>query len=458
MRIEDTDRARYVPGAEEEIFEARRWLGLEPDESPEKGGDYGPYRQSERLGLYRKYAEELVEKGAAYYCFCSKERLEEVRQGCARRKEPPMYDGRCRELDPREAEERAEDDESYVIRLKVPREGVIKFIDLVRGEIEVENRVIDDQILLKSDGFPTYHLANVVDDHLMEITHIIRGEEWLSSVPKHILLYEAFGWKPPIYAHTPLLRGKDKSKLGKRHGALPVLDYRERGFLPEAILNYLAQLGWTHPEEKDFFELSEMVGRFELEDINPTAPVFDAEKLEWFNGKWIRSLSVEELAERIEDFEKRDRRGVVANFSSRSDAESQTEVCYYDQERWLEIIPLVQERMKTLADFEPIAGFFFEAPEVDPKLLIQKGRTKEEAKGMLETAVEIIGEGSLDRDRLEREFRTKAAERGWKMGEICMAVRIAITGKICSPPLFESMVILGRDETLARLERAGGLL
>ena len=438
LRIEDTDQARLVPGAEEEIFKSLSWLGLEPDESPEKGGPFGPYRQSERLDIYQKYAEELVKKGAAYYCFCSPERLEEVRRRSRDRKEPPMYDGYCRKLDPRVAAERVEADESYVIRLKVPREGVTKFHDLVRGGIEVENRVIDDQILLKSDGYPTYHLANVVDDHLMEISHIIRGEEWLSSVPKHILLYQAFGWEIPVYAHTPLLRGKDRSKLSKRHGALPILDYRKQGFLPEALLNYIALLGWTHPEEKDFFDLEEMIQAFELEDLNTTAPVFDPEKLEWLNGKWIRQLGVAELNEKLK----------AKNEKLRE----------LDKEKQVAIVTLVQERMATLNDFEYLTGFFFKAPEFDLKLLVQRSRTKEEAREMLETAIEILSEGNLDCDFLEKEFRAKAEEHGWKMGELCMPARVAITGKTASPPLFESMKILGSEETLSRLQKALELL
>ncbi|OQX50599.1 glutamate--tRNA ligase [candidate division CPR3 bacterium 4484_211] len=461
LRIEDTDRTRYVPEAEVEIFEALRWLGLEPDESPENGGEYGPYRQSERLEIYKKYAQELINTGAAYYCFCSKERLEEVRQKCSQEKQPPMYDSHCRKLDPREAKDRAKGGESYVIRLKVPQEGVTRFTDLVRGEIAVENRCIDDQVLLKSDGFPTYHLANVVDDHLMEISHIIRGEEWLPSVPKHILLYNAFGWKPPIYAHTPLLRGKDKSKLGKRHGALPALDYREQGFLPKAVLNYLAQLGWTHPEEKDLFDLSEMIKKFELADINTTAPVFDAEKLTWLNGKWIRSLSTERLAEKVKmwlEYKPTSRHPEEAVATEGSQGDSSPPKADQNDGKTtdlLGLVPLIQKRMKTLADFEPMTDFFFGAPEINSELLTQKGQTKEGIKKMLETAMEIINQiGVGDRDQLESKFRAKAAENSWKMGELCMAVRVAITGKTVSPPLFESLAILEKSEVLKRLRTA----
>lgn len=436
LRIEDTDRERYVAGAEVEISESLRWLGLEPDESPEKGGPFGPYRQSERLDIYKKYALELVERGAAYYCFCSKDRLEELRGKCEAEHRSPMYDGCCREGSLKEAEKRVAAGEPYVIRLKVPREGVTQFQDVVRGEIEIENVVIDDQVLLKSDGFPTYHLANVVDDHLMEITHIIRGEEWLSSVPKHVLLYQAFGWEIPVYAHTPLLRGTDKSKLSKRHGALPILDYRAPGFLPEALRNYLALLGWTHPEEKEVFDLAEMIDRFELSALNTTAPVFDFEKLTWLNGKWLRSLSSDELAARLESFGDQ----------------------HLPREKVLAILPLVQERMETLPDFEALTTFFFTAPEVDLELLVPKGRTNEETKAMLAATAEVLEAGNLDRDWLEAEFRSQAEKNGWKMGELCMAVRVAVTGAIISPPLLESLPILGKDEVLSRLERAQSLL
>ncbi len=444
LRIEDTDRSRYDAKSEKEIYELLNWLGLTPDESPEIGGEYGPYRQSERVGIYQKYAQQLVEQGEAYYCFCSSERLEKVRAECRACGEPPMYDRCCRDLDPREAEERAKEDESYVIRLKVPLEGSTKFHDVVRGDIEVENRIIDDQVLLKSDGFPTYHLANVVDDHLMEISHIIRGEEWLSSVPKHIILYEAFGWEPPVYAHTPLLRGKDGSKLGKRHGAQPALEYREQGYLPEALLNYLALQGWTPPaggpEEKEFFGLEEMIDKFKLEDLDATAPVYDEDKLKWLNGKWIRALSTAELISKFK----------ILNLKF---LESVSE------ERLERIVSLVQERMETLRDFEDLAGFFFTAPEVDKELLVEQAHGSEaEVKAILASAQEIIRETELEHDKLEEAFRKKASDAGWGMRAICMTTRVAVTGKTVSPPLFDCIRVLGREETTERLTSALNLL
>ncbi len=438
LRIEDTDQSRYDEDSEKEIFELLRWLGLEPEESPEIGGSFGPYRQSERLDVYQKYAKQLVEQGDAYYCFCSAERLEKIREKCRASGTPPMYDRCCRDLDPEEAKERAKN-ESHVIRLKVPQEGVTTFHDIVRGDIEVENKIIDDQVLLKSDGFPTYHLANVVDDHLMEISHIIRGEEWISSVPKHILLYSAFGWNPPVYAHTPLMRGEDGSKLGKRHGAQPASEYREQGYLPEALLNYLALLGWTHPEEKEFFTLEEMIEKFELEDLDATAPVYDPDKLRWLNGKWIRKLSVTELISKLKILN-------LKFFQS------------MPEDRLKDIAALVQERMETLRDFDDLARFFFERPDVDKELLVEQAHGSEgEAKEILESVIKILETVELSNcptDKLEEAFRKKADDKGWGMRAICMTTRVAITGKTVSPPLFDSICVLGRKETVSRIKAA----
>jgi len=302
--------------------------------------------------------------------------------------------------------------ESFVIRLKVPREGVTKFTDLARGEISVANHVVDDQVLLKSDGFPTYHLAVVVDDHLMEISHIIRGEEWLSSTPKHILLYNAFGWEPPIYAHTPLLRGKDKSKLGKRHGALPISEFRKQGFLPEAILNYIALLGWTHPEEKEVFAIEEMIEKFELEDLNTTAPIFDPVKLTWINAQHIRRRLLENipLPERLT----RTKSTSSSTRSAMISGATTTTLPYMEKEGWVDsskpedwvkssdITKLIGERISRADETTEMVRYFFEAPEIDPELLAQKGRTKEDASEMLQAAEKILAEGNLDRDHLEK--------------------------------------------------------
>ena len=289
VRIEDTDRTRFVPDAEENIFKSLDWFSLTEDESPRKGGDFGSYRQSERLDIYKKYAQQLVDQGYAYYCDCTPGRLQEIRDRMQKEGKSPMYDKNCRNLNKT----------SGVVRLKVPERTTITVIDGIRGEISFESSTVDDQVLIKSDGFPTYHLAVVVDDHLMEITDVVRGEEWITSTPKHWLLYDYFGWTKPNFYHTPVLRNPDKSKLSKRHGHTNVTWYQEAGFLPETILNFLALMGWSHPEEKEIFSIDEFTQLFELKDLKPVGPIFDLTKLEWMNGMYIRELNTEDLVKRL---------------------------------------------------------------------------------------------------------------------------------------------------------------
>jgi len=391
LRIEDTDQKRLVPGAEKEILEALDWLGLKYDE--------GPTRQSERLDLYQKYAQELVKKGAAY-------------------------------------------EDEGAIRQRVSREGQTKFVDEVRGEISFENKNLDESVLLKSDGYPTYHLGVVVDDHLMGITHIIRGEEWLSSVPKHILLYQALGWEIPKFAHLPLLRDPKRAKLGKRFGDVSLAWFKEEGFLPRALLNYLALLGWTHPEQKEIFDLAEMAEKFEFKDVNKAAPVFDLTKLEWMNGIYVRRMSIDNLISPITLITPRLRKA--------------------DEKHLKKTIPLVQERMKTLKEFEELTSFFFEEPKVDPKLLVQKGRTAEETTVALSSLIPHISPvTSTDwtTAKLEEVCRTFVEENpAWNVKDLFMTLRIALTGRTVSPPLFETMEVLGREKTVSRLQKAADLL
>ncbi|MEA3344691.1 MAG: glutamate--tRNA ligase, partial [Chloroflexota bacterium] len=329
LRIEDTDRTRYVPGAEEAIKEGLRWLGLEWDEGPDVGGPYGPYVQSERLSLYRKYAEQLVATGHAYRCNCTPERLAALREEQQRRHEHVGYDRRCRFKEPGEVSP----DEEHVIRLAVPLEGTTKVHDLIRGDVTFENQLIDDQVLLKSDGFPTYHLAVVVDDHEMDITHVIRADEWLSSTPKHILLYQAFGWEPPQFAHVPIVLGEDGKRLSKRHGATSIAEFKRMGYLPEALFNFLALLGWApgEGEEQEIFSREELVQLFDLTRVQPSAARFSYDKLDWMNSEYIRALPADELAERLLPV-LRDA-GLDASL---------------DKVR--ELVPLVRERLKTLND------------------------------------------------------------------------------------------------------------
>jgi len=436
LRIEDTDRARSKPEYERAIFDALRWLGLEYDEGPDVGGPYGPYRQSERNAIYSKYAEELTENGHAYYCFCASERIRELRERQQREKLPIRYDGLCTGLSAEEVKGRLERGEAHVIRLRVPREGSTEFTDLLRGAVVFQNSEIDDQVLIKSDGFPTYHMANVVDDHLMRITHVIRAEEWISSTPKHILLYRAFGWTPPAFAHLSILRNEARAKLKKREGGgTSINDFRQQGYLPEALVNFMALMGYSMPDGREVFPLSDLVSSFSLERLNTTAPVFDMVKLEWMNGVYIRAMEPVELAGRIADF---------------SPAAKELAPDYLAK-----ILPLVRERMKTLADFEPTAEFLWKEIRHDAGLLAQKGATREGTIELLEkylAGVENLAEWT--KPALEEFARVFADSSGWKAKDFYMTIRVAVSGKTATPPLFESMEVIGREQCLRRLRGA----
>jgi len=420
VRIEDTDRTRLVEGSERRILESLKWLGLDPEESPLIGGPFAPYRQSERLEIYKKYAEELIDKGHAYYCFCTTERLGEMRKIQEEKHLPPMYDGFCKKLDSKEAKKRVEAGEKYVIRLKVPDEGVTRFDDLIRGEISFENTLIDDQVLIKSDGFPTYHLGVVVDDHVMEISHIIRGEEWISSTPKHVLLYGFFGWKMPVFAHMPLLRNPDKSKLSKRKNPVWVSWYKEKGFLPEALINYLGTMAWSFSDGRDIFPLSGMITEFKLENVQTTAPIFNIEKLRWVNGEYIRKLSIQDLKTKTYDF-----------FDKK-----------YPAEKIEKVLPLLRERMKTLAEFATLGDFFFEQPKILERPL---------HKEMIQTVKGVLEKSEWSHDAMEKSIRDTADKNGIKAKDLFMELRVAVTGKTVGPPLLESLEILGKKETISRL-------
>lgn len=422
VRIEDTDRQRRVEGAEEKILESLLWLGLVPDESPQIGGPFGPYRQSERIGIYQKYALALIEKGAAYYCFCKEERLQKIK--------PSMYDGLCKKISYKDALKRIKNGEKYVIRLNVPDRGETSFEDLVRGCLSFKNVLIDDQILLKSDGFPTYHLAVVVDDYLMKISHVIRAEEWISSTPKHILLYKALAWKLPKFIHTPILRNPDKSKLSKRKNPVWLSWYRQQGFLPEAINNYLLTLGWSHPEDKTIFPLSEAIEKFSFDRIVKSGPIFDLVKLTWMNGEHIRMMGNQDLAERLYSFlDKKVDRGLLIRVS-----------------------PILKDRIKKLSEAENLIDFFYKELIIDQKLIIPKKRTKEEAKEVLKNVLKHFQVSPSWNAKALHEVGNALVEKfGWKPIELFQMIRIAITGKTVTPPLFESMEILGKKEILSRL-------
>ncbi len=443
LRIEDTDRERSTKESEQAIFRALRWVGLEWDEGPDVGGPYGPYRQSERADIYKEHAQQLLGSGHAYYCFCTPERLRAVREEAQRRKQPPMYDGTCRDLPKQEVEERLAAGEPAVIRLKVPKGGETSYVDLVRkkGEpVVFQNAVIDDQVLLKSDGFPTYHLANVVDDHLMKITHVIRAEEWVSSTPKHILLYKAFGWEPPQFAHMPLLRNPDKSKISKRKNPTSLDWYRQHGYLPEAMLNFLGLMGFSTEAGKEIFDLDTMVREFSWDRVSTSAPIFDLAKLEWLNGMYIRSLGVDALTERLRPFAE----------EGRLDSTEKTR----------KMVTIIQERLKTLAEFDLWTWFFFtDKLQYDPELLIAKKMTREDTAEALAASASAFGAvEDWSTEPLEHLGRGLCEGLGLKVRQLFMTLRVAITGGTKSPPLFESMEILGKDTCIRRVEKARALL
>lgn len=448
LRVEDTDQTREVENGLALIMESLRFLGLNWDEGPDVGGPYGPYRQSERLPIYHEHAQRLLASGHAYYCYCSEARLEQMRKEQQARGETTRYDRRCRFSSPEEraAHERA--GTPKVVRLAVPLEGKTAFRDFIHGDVTVENKNIDDQVLLKSDGFPTYHLANVVDDHLMCITHILRADEWIPSIPKHILLYQAFGWEPPAMGHVPIVLGPDKKRLAKRHGATSILEFRDEGYLPEAMINFLVRLGWSYDDKTELFTREQLIEYFTLETIGHTAGIFDHAKLEWMNGEYIRQLSADDLANRLLPFLTR------ARLSA-------------DLATVRQIAPLVRERIKKLGEIVALADFFFEEHlEYDPKLLI--GQKTESPFGMdAASALAALraGQSTLEKypafeeeEQIEAELRAAAERLGLKNAQFFGTLRAAVTGKTVSPPLMGSLRILGRDKTLRRIARAITLL
>lgn len=434
LRIEDTDQARSDPAWEAMIIDALKWLGLTWDFGPDVGGPDGPYRQSERGDIYRKHVAQLVANGQAYPCFCSTERLSQLRIQQRQRGVASGYDGACRHLDPQHAEVRVAAQEPHVIRLRVPKEGQIGFRDELRGPITFEADQIDDQVLQKSDGLPTYHLANVVDDHLMGITHVIRAEEWITSTPKHVLLYRAFGWDAPQFVHMPLLRNSDKSKISKRKNPVSLNHYREAGYLPEAMLNYLAMMGWTMPDGREKFDLATMIEALTLERITLGGPVFDVSKLTWLNGLYLREEPSDRLVQRL-----------TKEMLSES--------------RLRAVMPLVHERIEKLEDFFEHASFFFTGDVTyEPGLvadMIGKKADPKATQEMLEAVLALIDRlALLKASSLEHEMRELAVSLGVKTKELFMPTRIAVTGRKATPPLFDTMAQLGKERCRRRLRGA----
>ena len=442
VRIEDTDVNRKVEGAVREILNSLRWLGLDWDEGPEVDGKCGPYFQSQRLELYREAAERLVSQGNAYYCYCSPKRLEEMRTEQAKRKQPPGYDRKCRNLTPQERAKNEADGITPVVRFKTPLEGQTRFNDLIWGEVAFENSTIDDLVLLKSDGYPTYHLANIVDDHAMKISHVLRAEEWLSSTPRHIMLYQALGLEPPQFAHLPMLLGPDRTKLSKRHGAVSINEYYEQGYLPDAMVNFLALLGWSLDDKTELMSRQELIDNFSLERVSRTAAIFNLEKLGWMNGVYIRKLTADEFFTAVKPYLTRDKLAAEALVSN---------------EKYVrDILPLVQERTKTLTEVAEMVQFFFvDELEYGTSLLIGKNMSRESAVMALESAQQKLGQlETFNTDSMETMLRPLAEELGLKTGQFFGTLRIATTGRTVAPPLFQTMSVLGKERSLKRIKAA----
>ncbi len=391
LRIEDTDQARLVPGSEEKIVEGLKWLEIEPDEGPLVGGEYGPYIQSQRLDIYHKYADQLLNSGDAYK-------------------------------------------EDGAIRFKTKTEGVTSWDDLVHGKIEFANESFGDFVIIKSDGYPTYHFAHVVDDHLMKISHVFRGDEWISSTPKHIQMFNSLGWgnEIPFYVHLPLIVGPDKAKLSKRHGAESAMIYRDNGYLPEAIFNFLALLGWSPKTDQEIFTREELVSKFDLKGINPTMPTFNIDKLNWYNGQYIRALSDKDLAEKI----------ISGGFIDPK----------INTKEITKVIPLVKERLVTLADFAKYSGFFFGDFSPNIKDLVGKNDTSL-VKNIIIDSLKLISElNNFSHEELENRFREYVTKTEQKPGVVFMILRVAVTGSTATPPLFETMEILGKEVCTSRIK------
>lgn len=450
LRIEDTDQKRYVPTAEQELIDGMHWLGLQWDEGPDVGGPYGPYRQSERKAIYQEYARQLIETGHAYYCFCSPQRLEQLRQEQQQRKESPHYDGLCRTLDVQEAAERVARGEKHVIRFKTPKEGTTTVVDEIRGKVTVENRLLDDYIIVKSDGLALYHLAAMVDDHLMRITHVLRGSEWLPTFPLHGLIIRAFGWEMPRFYHLSVfLKPSGRGKMSKRDAAdamkdgfsIYIKDLAELGYLPEAVVNWIALMGWSYDDQTEFFTMDDLIQKFSVDRFNPSPAAINFTKLDHFNGLHIRRLEREDLARRVKPFL------VRAGYS-------------VDDNLLLRIIPLIQERLGTLDEVVQFAGFFFEE-EVHPLRddLVAKGLTAEQSADVAERCYQVLKAlPRLTVEEAEPPMRALVESLGLTAGQVFGILRVAVTGQKVSPPLFESMEIIGREKVLRRIEQAIAIL
>jgi glutamyl-tRNA synthetase len=450
LRIEDTDRTRLDPEALPKIIESLRWLGMDPDEGPGIGGPYGPYTQSERVHLYRAAADRLLAQGDAYECWCSSQRLDEVRAEQARQKQPPKYDLRCRDAGP-QAAARAEaeaEGRNCVVRFKTPLQGAITLTDAVHGASTFDLATLDDFVMLKSDGFPTYHLAYIVDDEAMKITHVLRDDSWLPSAPRHALIYRALGVAPPVMAHVPRVLGPDGTKLSKRHGATSVFEYRDQGYLPEAVFNFLALVGWSLDDKTEIISREQLIEHFTLDRVVKNPAIFNVEKLTWMNGVYIRDMAAERLVELV---------------GARLDADLPARVPRpVDRDVLARVVPLIRERIKLLSEAAEYCDFFFadELHYAREDLLGKAFKDRPaDAKAALDAAIaRVEAAASFAHDVLETELRAVAEALGVKAGDLFSLVRLGVTGRKVTPPLFESMEILGRERCLARLRAAAAML
>ncbi|RJP51626.1 MAG: glutamate--tRNA ligase [Anaerolineaceae bacterium] len=445
LRIEDTDLKRTVPGAEQEIMDGLRWLGLEYDEGPDVGGRFGPYRQTERREIYTHHAKILIDKGHAYPCFCTSEKLEKTKQEQMKRKENPHYDGTCRALAPDEAAKRMANGEAYIIRFKMPREGTTVAQDHLRGDITTENKQLNDYVLLKSDGLPTYHLAAIVDDHEMQITHVLRGSEWLGTFPLHVNIVRAFGWEEPIWMHLSVfLKPSGKGKLSKRDSTLAmkdgysvfIKDMGELGYTPEGVNNWIALMGWGVAED-DVMTVDQMIERFSIDGLTASPAAINFQKLDHFNATHIRLFTTEDLAARLKPYFTREGLSV-------------------DEDVLLKIIPIIRERLVTLDDCIAFGAFFFkEEATPNPEDLIAKGLDAKQSAHIARKVHQILeAQPDISHERCEPPMRAYVEESGLSVNQVFGVLRVAVTGQKVSPPLFESMEIIGRDKCLQRVGNA----
>jgi len=437
LRIEDTDRKRFVEGAVENLIETLNWAGINFDEGPEMGGDFGPYLQSERLDIYKNLALKLISEEKAYYCFCAPERLEKLKEEQRKQKLPQAkYDKYCLHLSKTEIDEKLKSNVPFVIRLNVHPGQKIIFNDVIRETVEFDTSNIDDQVLIKSDGYPTYHLANVVDDHLMEISHVIRGEEWLSSTPKHIILYDYFGWDKPIFAHLPLLLNPDKSKLSKRQGDVAVEDYREKSYLKEALINFVALLGWNFGDDKEFYEMDELIQKFSLERVHKAGAVFNIEKLNWLNFEHLRKKANDEVLEML--------KAEINKSEFRNNR--------YSDDYLLSVITAMKERISFVKEYLTKSPYFFNAPDTYEEQILKK-RWKEDSPDLLKKLRDNFANltNPLKED-YEKTLQKTALEMNVGNGKLIHPLRIAVSGVGEGPGVYDIVSIIGKEETLSRIE------